>query len=371
MRVIDGDGHLFEDPDAMSRYLPSPYKEEGPYLMPKLVPASDHLHVQIGKLLPGAFGGGKPVGPAEWIDFLNEVGIEATVLYPTYTLGYGQLADLDWAIAVCRAYNDWLADTYVRRDPRFKGMALVPLQDPAEAVKELRRAVTELGLSGAFLPSNGLPLPLGAKPYWPLYAEAERLECALAVHGATHSRFGLDFFNVYAPIHSLGHPFGQLISFASMVFNGVFDKYPGVRVAFLEGGVAWLLLALERFDRSHSTHIPYDPRKELMQLRQGQSVEDYIKEHMRAGRIFIGCEGEENDMPYVVKRVGVEPFFFSSDYPHEVNADMCKHEIEEVLETPELNDAQKAAILHGNAERFYRLPPVASATPPAHAAAVI
>jgi predicted TIM-barrel fold metal-dependent hydrolase len=362
-RVIDGDGHIFEDPRAISSYLPSPYREAGPYPMTKLIPAVDHLHTQIGQLLPGAFAGGQPVGPDEWIAFLAEVGIESTVLYPTDALGYGRMVDLDWSVAVCRAYNEWLSETYVRRDARFHGMALVPLQEPAEAVKELRRAVTELSLSGAFLPSNGLPLPLGAKPYWPLYAEAERLGCALAVHGGNHSGFGMDYFNVYAPVHSLGHPFGQLVSFASIVFNGVFDKYPGVRIAFLEGGIAWLLLALERFDRSYETHIPYDPRKELIRLRQGQSVEDYIKEHIRAGRIFVGCEGEESDMPYLVARVGVEPFFFSSDYPHEVNAAMCQHEIEEVLETPELNDDQKAAILHANAERLYGFTPTAASRP--------
>src|SRR5919201_282439 len=263
VRVIDGDGHIFEDAEAISSYLPSPYREAGPYPMTKLIPAVDHLHTQIGKLLPGAFAGGKHVGPEEWIAFLGQVGIESTVLYPTGALGYGRMVDLDWSVAVCRAYNDWLSDTYVRRDPRFHGMALVPLQEPDEAVKELRRAVTELGLSGAFLPSNGLPLALGSKPYWPLYAEAEKLGCSLAVHGGNHSGYGMDHFNVYAPVHSLGHPFGQLVSFASIVFNGIFDKYPGVRVAFLEGGIAWLLLALERFDRSHETHIPYDPRGEV------------------------------------------------------------------------------------------------------------
>jgi predicted TIM-barrel fold metal-dependent hydrolase len=209
-------------------------------------------------------------------------------------------------------------------------------------------------LSGAFLPSNGLPLALGSKPYWPLYAEAEQLGCALAVHGGYHSGYGMDHMNVYAPAHSLGHPFGQLVSFASIVFNGVFDKYPGVRVAFLEGGVAWLLLALERFDRSYETHVPYDLRKQLIQLEPNESVAGYIERHIREGRLFIGCEGEEPDLPYLVKRVGVEPFFFSSDYPHEVNAAMCKHEIQEVLETRDLNDEQKSAILHKNAERLYR-----------------
>jgi predicted TIM-barrel fold metal-dependent hydrolase len=361
MRVIDGDGHIFEDAEAISGYLPSPYREAGPYPLTKLIPAVDHLHSQIGQLLPGAFAGGKHVGPEEWLAFMAEVGIESTVLYPTGALGYGRMVDLDWSIAVCRAYNDWLSEVYVQRDAtRFHGMALVPLQEPDEAVKELRRAVNDLGLSGAFLPSNGLPLALGSKPYWPLYAEAEKLGCSLAVHGGNHSGYGMDHFNVYAPVHSLGHPFGQLVSFASIVFNGIFDKFPGVRVAFLEGGVAWLLLALERFDRSYSTHIPYDLRGQLIRLRRGQTVEEYVLEHIQSGQIFIGCEGEESDMPYLVERVGVEPFFFSSDYPHEVDVPMCQHEIEEVLETPALSDEHKAAILHGNAERFYRFAPVAS-----------
>lgn len=80
LRVIDGDGHIFEDANAISAHLPSPYREDGPYPMPKLIPVVDHLHCQIGQLLPGAFAGGKPVGPAEWLALLGEVGIESTVL---------------------------------------------------------------------------------------------------------------------------------------------------------------------------------------------------------------------------------------------------------------------------------------------------
>ena len=74
--------------------------------MPKLIPVVDHLYSQIGQLLPGAFAGGKPVGPAEWLAFLGEGGIESTVLYPIGALGYGRMVDLDWSIVVCRAYND-------------------------------------------------------------------------------------------------------------------------------------------------------------------------------------------------------------------------------------------------------------------------
>src|SRR5215203_664267 len=83
LQVIDGDGHLFEDAEGISAYLPSPFREAGPWRMDRLIPPLDHMHVHVGQLLPGSFGGGKPVGPKEWSVFMSEVGIDMSVLYPT------------------------------------------------------------------------------------------------------------------------------------------------------------------------------------------------------------------------------------------------------------------------------------------------
>jgi predicted TIM-barrel fold metal-dependent hydrolase len=217
-------------------------------------------------------------------------------------------------------------------------------------------------MSGAMLPSTGLPNPLGSRMYWPIYEVANRLGCSMAVHGGAHEGFGMDHFNVYAPVHALGHPFGQMVCFGNMLFNGLCDKFPNVRWAFLEAGVSWLLMCLERFDRSYETHIGYDLRGELFQLREGERVSDYVKRHIREGRLFVGCEGEETALTYAVNEVvGASPFVFSTDYPHEVNAEMCKHEIGELLENEEISETDKEAILHGNAERLYGLAPVAVA----------
>ncbi|NIO07170.1 MAG: amidohydrolase family protein, partial [Deltaproteobacteria bacterium] len=70
----------------------------------------------------------------------------------TQALAYGKIVSLDYAVESSRAYNDWLYETYLKFNPRFKGMALIPMQDPDEAVKELRRAVTELGMLGGMMP---------------------------------------------------------------------------------------------------------------------------------------------------------------------------------------------------------------------------
>ena len=229
------------------------------------------------------------------------------------------------------------------------------MQDPEEAAKELRRAVTELGMLGAMMPSNGLPSPLGAKMYWPVYAEADRLGCCLAVHGGAHDRFGMDHMNMYVPVHALGHPWGLTINCADIVYNGIFDRFPRVRIAFLEGGVAWLLLLLERLHASHETHFQYIPPDEFG-VREGEDPSKYIKKQIKNGRCFIGVETEELTMPFAIKMVGNQPFLYSSDFPHEVTNESCKHDLGELMESNEITDDDKAALLYRNAERFYKLP---------------
>ena len=362
-RIVDADGHIFEDGPGIAKHVPDIYKSNWRWkdIASSMFPPLDHLHSQQVQLLRGAFGDGKPVGPKEWQVFLDDVGIEGTVLYPTLALAHGKMVDYDWSAALCRAYNNWLYDAYLSVDTRFNGMALIPMQEPKAAAEELERAVTELGMRGAMLPSTGLPNHLGAKEYWPVYQVADRLGCALAVHGGAHSGFQMDHFNVYGPVHGLGHPFGQMVGLGAMLFNGIFDHFPNARYAYLEGGVAWFLVCLERFDRSWETHLAHDPRNEHFKLRDGERVSAYMKRQIAEGRLYIGCEGEEPAIAEASRVVGAEAFLFSTDFPHEVTAKMCQHEIEELLENEEMDEAAKGKILAGNAERFYQLAPVGAA----------
>jgi predicted TIM-barrel fold metal-dependent hydrolase len=351
-RVIDGDGHVAEDLATIATHLPSPYREIVGRRPDGVFPPLDHMHSAHAVETPPARDGRAPVGPTGWAAFLDDVGIERTVLYPTRALAYGHIESLDYAVVACRAYNDWLHQTYLQADERFNGMAIIPMQDPAEAVIELRRAVSELGMRGAMLPSNGLPMLLGSKAYWPVFAEAERLGCCLSVHGGSHDRFGMDHLNMYVPVHALGHPFGLIINCASIVYNGIFEQFPGIRIAFLEGGVAWLLLCLERFHASHETHFQYLPEGSYG-LREEQRPDRYIVEQIHAGRFYVGCETEELTMPFALKVVGNRPFLYSSDFPHEVTNESCKADIGELAESDDLTDEDKAGILWANAARFY------------------
>ncbi|HTE84547.1 MAG TPA: hypothetical protein VK821_07425 [Dehalococcoidia bacterium] len=117
----------------------------------------------------------------------------------------------------------------------------------------------------------------------------------------------------------MGHPFGILINFASILFNGIFDRYPGVRIGFMEAGAGWLPFAMERFSGSYASHIMDDPRGELRRLRRGEKVGDYIRRQIDEDRIYVGMEGDELTLAYAIKLVSNKPFIYSSDFPHEVS----------------------------------------------------
>ncbi len=362
-RIIDGDGHIQEDSQGIVEFLPEPYREmalETPRsvgLVPPVVglfPPLDHLHTSFRHSAVSFTGRGR-VGPSDWLAFLDEAGIERTVLYPTGGLSCGAIPYPEVAIALTRAYNDWLHSAYLSFNPRFGGMALLPMQDPEAAVDELRRTVVELGFAGAMLPSNGLKSHLGSKEYWPVFAEADRLGCAFAVHGGNHEGLGIDHLDVWQFVHTLGHPMGQMISLAGMVANGIFDRYPRVRVAFLEGGVSWFVACIERFDSSWSSFTQVDPAGRFPDVAAGEKVSTYIARLIDAGQIYIGCEGDELGLERAVSLLGSKPFVFSSDFPHEVTAETLAHEIDELLELDGLTSTDKQAILADNAERLYGL----------------
>lgn len=351
--VIDGDGHLLEDMEAIARHMPEEFAAGGAPLL-DLFPPKDHLHAaQPVRHIPGAF---PSVGPEEWLSFTKAAGIGTAVLYPGYGLFSGYITNADWAIAVCRAYNDWLHETYLERSSVFVGMGLLPLQEPDAAADELRRIVTELGMKGAVLPGNGLSLPFGSKYYNPVYAAADQLGCAIAFHGGAYNRMGLDHMNVYAAVSALGHPVTQLICLSDIIFNGVFDRFPNTRFGFLEAGAAWLFLALERYDRAFETHIPIDPRGELIQLQPNEGASDYLRRQMADGRIFVGIEGEEPFLPDLIDRSGSNVFFLSSDFPHETSEDRFREEVDELRSNESLSKADRDAILTENARNFYSIP---------------
>jgi predicted TIM-barrel fold metal-dependent hydrolase len=351
-KIIDGDGHIYEDVEAIRTYIPEHLRGDLGQPELGLFPHVGHLHLYLGKRDRGAF---RSRGPEHWMRFLDAMGLEAAVLYPSLALTIGRYTDVDMAVVVARAYNDWLSDTYLRQDQRFKAMGLLALQDPAEAVVELRRIVTDLGFAGGILPTTGLNTHLGDRAFWPVYAEADRLGCCLTTHGAPAYGLGLDNFNVYAGVRALSHPYGACNAFTSLLLNGVIDRCPNARFGFMEAGLGWFLMAMERLPGSYAEKPPSDPRNHFLRLSPGESLADRVLAYINAGRLTVGIKGDEPTLGWAVKRFGSGAFVYATDYPHSVEVQDYEKEVQEILTHEGLGVDDKESILFKNAARLYRI----------------
>jgi len=358
MTVIDVDGHIVEDLNDLREFMDPRIqwitRPNRPF--PSAIgafPNLDGLHSFMGAAEGGMIpkprprvdaSDHRPGSPEDWVAALDKTGIAHAVLVTSDGLGIGNHRGREYLRLLCRAYNDYVATSYARHDPRLHPYALIPMQHPDDAVAELRRAVKELGLVGAMVPSTGLPLHAGHEYFWPVYKEASDLECVLAFHGGSNRGIGLDSFSNLTASHILHHPSALMIAFVAMVYDGVFERFPTMRAAFLEGGCGWIAFLLDRVDREAELPQPdYDGYRHNMPRKLFES-----------GRVMVGCEGNDGIIPYLAKTIGVGSLGFSSDYPHEADFVDVNREIEETLEGDELSDTDKRAILGENALKFFR-----------------
>ena len=148
--VIDADGHITEEDSQMKGYMDAPYRDRGAVLYPR-----DNWDRSLGGTL-----GTRAKDARSWLDAMDKGGVSTAVLYPTNGLSIGWIREPDYAVALCKAWNDFVSEEFQKVSPRLKGVALVAFQNVSEAVKELRRAVNELKLPGVMLPAVGLRKPL-------------------------------------------------------------------------------------------------------------------------------------------------------------------------------------------------------------------
>lgn len=351
--MIDADGHIIEDLREIHDYLEPPYG--GSAVISNSVargfsfwPDLDGFNRQAICARAG-LETDYVTDAGLWSAVLDQTKIERTVLYPTGGLGHSRIRDVDWGVHLARAYNRWIEERYYRVDKRLGWVALLPLQDPAEAAAELERAVTSGGAAGGVLTPGDLRKPLGAPEFLPIYQTAEALDVPLIVHGAPVGVLP-DIYDRYTHIHVLHHPVSQLISMTSMLKAGVFNKFPRLRIGYFEAGASWVPFLVNRLDRTTSI-LGYEPYDVYATNEPPELPSDII----RNGRIFFSVEGDEPLVPQVLEAFGSQCLCFASDYPHEQgSAKSVSHEAEEISERTDLSPEQQQAILHNNATLLYK-----------------
>ena len=337
--IIDADGHVRETDEQIMEYMSAGYRSrrEAMLYFPLVPHHGWHRSIPANDFRYQDF---RVPDWREWAGKLDEGNIELTVLYPTRFMHIGQIGNPKYAVELCRAYNDFLHEQFLTRDRRFRGMALLPLQDVPSAVKELRRAVKSPGMVGGILPAEGLPLPLGHALYRPIFIEADRLGCALSVHLCTSLRDN-DRFLQPNEVATLAHVIPQMRQFTNIIFSGVMNKLKKLRLGFLEAGCGWVPFLIskieERLERVSPNERPVLP-SELLARKQ----------------FFFQC-GEESTTERDVELLGDGCLLWASDFPHEATRTNLHALVKEFFDRKDLPAAAKNKIARSNPKRFYAL----------------
>lgn len=364
--VIDADGHVNEGDIDFRPWLPEKYKALAPVrlkdnrggnrllLEGRIWPANEGPGPGVSGPMTAEARKGRPgmTDPMERLEDMDLEGIDVAVIFGTQiALTVNGLMDKGLAGALCHAVNEWMLE-YCSADPRrLRAVGLIPCQDPPEAVRELRYLAGH-GATTAMLPTNVYGRNMGDPMFDPIYAAAQDLGMPLSVHPQTgHDGVpgvsgvmgaGSRRFYKYVYVHMTAFPFELMIAMMHMLGEGVFDRFPRLKVAYMEGGAGWLPFWMERLDEHVEKLAPQMP--EL-----GRRPSEII----RSDRIVLSCESEETGLDRVLDASGPATVLYASDYCHWD----CHfpYSVRDVVSGGDLSFAQKERVLSGNAAAFFDL----------------
>ena len=364
--VIDADGHVNEGDIDFRPWLPEKYKALAPVrlkdnrggnrllLEGRIWPANEGPGPGVSGPMTAEARKGRPgmTDPAERLKDMDLEGIDVAVIFGTQiALTVNGLMDKGLAGAICHAVNEWMLE-YCSADPRrLRAVGLIPCQDPPEAVRELRYLAGH-GATTAMLPTNVYGRNMGDPMFDPIYAAAQDLGMPLSVHPQTgHDGVpgvsgvmgaGSRRFYKYVYVHMTAFPFELMIAMMHMLGEGVFDRFPRLKVAYMEGGAGWLPFWMERLDEHVEKLAPQMP--EL-----GRPPSEII----RSDRVVLSCESEETGLDRVLDASGPDTVLYASDYCHWD----CHfpYSVRDLVSGGDLSFAQKERVLSGNAAAFFDL----------------
>ena len=343
--AIDADGHVSEDVRRIRDYLESPYDRlyAGDRMEAGSLTPADGAPRDLGEKFVTGVGGTTQA----WLAMMAEGGLEKAVLYPTVGLTTGIIKDPDFAVAFCRAYNDWLSSEVCSPEQGVLGAALVAPQDPQEAAREVHRART-LGLVAIALVTDG-PYLLGHRSFDPLYEAARETGLPVGLHASgtdlQECRNGTSDFPKFIQAHAVSHPFGIIRQFTSMMLEGVFERFGDVRFALLECGATWAPWYLDRLDEEFENR----GAEEAPDLSRPPST--FVCE---GGNIFLGCESEERLLRASLDLIGSDTLMYASDWPHWDGG--YPGSLDTMRAREDLTEVQRSGVLYRGAQRFYRFP---------------
>ncbi|MGH6954362.1 MAG: amidohydrolase family protein [Alphaproteobacteria bacterium] len=252
--------------------------------------------------------------PAPRLKDMARDGVEGEVVYPTLGARLYGVAGGDLLSAIFRAGNDWLAAFCAAEPRRFRGLALLHVDDVPTAVAELERAV-KTGLAGAMIPTYpGEERPYDDPAYDRLWAAAQALDVPVALHVAS-CRPGPGQLSIFTRSgtqrgsagYSSTQDYWMRRSVANMIFAGVFERFPRLKVAIVEHELAWAPYFLRQMDFHY---------KELSQTAPNRFKGATLPSDFFRANIYVSFQEDKLGVDALPAMIGTDTLMWGSDYPH-------------------------------------------------------
>ena len=298
---------------------------------------------QYGDIVLEGFTGDR-VAAAHAVD-----GIDVAVIYgPEYDLWLEGI-DPELQAAMVRAYNRWGAEMRETSGGRVLTSSPIPLNDVTRAIEEIRYAHDELGIRTFWARPNFMNFRnLGDRYYDPIYELLQDLDCAFATHefmGLRGQTEGVDRFDTFTEWHTAVHTHEAMNASLSMITQGVFERFPRLRCAYMEAGCGWVPSWLHRIDE----HLEMAGDFECPDLTM--TATEYFKRNC-----WVTTECEDPFVADVIRWLGDDRILWESDFPHPDSK--YPHTTNEFMELlpDQITMESKAKILWDNTVDFYRFP---------------
>lgn len=357
--VIDCARHVVEPRDLWQRRLPAELRDAvqiGPGRLDSITvrgrpvlqgTTNFFAHAPYQQVLSQAFAA--DFSPASNLADMDRQGVDIAVLLPTlgcYALWADHIGP-DLSVPMARAYNDWLAEYCTEDSRRLKGVALLPLQSPAEAADELRRGVHELHLvAGLVIPNPVIGRKLQDRAYDVLYQAAADLRVPLIVSragtGMALPEIGQQRFPALFAREAAADTFEAWIALGSLMGHNVLERFPGLKVGFIGAGCGWLPYWLERLEEHWGGFFGRDANSsqppDLLFRQQG----------------FAACDPWESTLPAVLEETGDRSIVWGSEYPLPDVLTSFPNDLT-IVDDPELPDEAKRRVLWDNAAALFNI----------------
>jgi uncharacterized protein len=367
LKIVDTDAHMMEPEWMWERYTEDVYKSQAPKI--GIIPESQRRGFMVeGESFVREKGKYPMAAPAFFaavkkamerferaaksgfsaqtrLEDMDAQGVDVQVLYPTIA---GQMLGREFRdtklLAACvRAYNNWACDYASAAPDRLRWAAALPMQDPEEAIKEAHRAA-EMGCVSYYMRPN----PVGGRSLWdeglfPVWSEIEQIGKPISTHESASSSvpgFG-DRMDTHVSGHILSHPFEAMAAMAGLIWYGVFERFPNLKVVHVEADGGWVPYWLQRMEQ----HWNFSGNAEHEYLTKRPT--EYFKRN-----VCVAFRGDEPTMKAAVELVGDGNFSWDTDYPHPDGT--YPWGVDAMLKQP-ISQEAKRKILWDNPARWFNL----------------